>query len=81
MAPNNRILVANPIRQFDRQKFRSDGDCRERAVDGIVANFPKQPTQPVSYIELSTKPLSHVTESSSRQCYIINEKYFFESVN
>ena len=38
---------------FDRQKFRSDGDCRQRVVARIISKLPDLPLQPNSISEMA----------------------------
>ena len=46
IAPNRRIRTKKQIQPFDRQKFRSDGDCRQRVVARIMSKLPELPLQP-----------------------------------
>ena len=45
IAPNRRIRAKKQIQPFDRQKFLSDGDCRQRVVARIISNLPDLPLQ------------------------------------
>lgn len=52
-APNRRVRTKNKIRPFDRQKFRSDGDCRQRVVARVLSKLPFLPSQPKSISEMA----------------------------
>ena len=52
-APNRRIRTNNQIQPFDRQKFRPDGDCRQRVVAQIMSKFPDITLQPSSISEMA----------------------------
>ena len=43
--------VRKQIQTFDRQKFRSDGDCRQRVFARIISKLPNLPLQPNSISE------------------------------
>ena len=53
IAPNRRIRTNNQIQPFDRQKFRPDGDCRQRVVSQIMSKFPDITLQPSSISEMA----------------------------
>ena len=53
IAPNRRIRTKKQIQPFDRQKFRSDGDCRQRVVARIISKLPDLPLQPKSISEMA----------------------------
>ena len=55
IAPNRRIRTNNQIQPFDRHKFRSEGDCRQRVVARIISKLPDLPLQPNSCL-LYTSP-------------------------
>ena len=52
-APNRHVRTKNEIRPFDRQKFRSDGDCRRRVMTRILSKLPFLPPQPNSISEMA----------------------------
>ena len=43
IAPNRCIRTKNQTQPFDRQKFRSDRDCRQRVVARIISKLPDLP--------------------------------------
>ena len=45
-APNRHVRAKKQTRLFDRQKFRSDGDCRQRIVEHTLSKLPSLPSQP-----------------------------------
>ena len=55
IAPNRRIRLrtTKQIQPFDRQEFRSDGDCRQRVVARIISKLPDVPLQPSSISEMA----------------------------
>ena len=53
IAPNRRIRTNNQIQPFDRHKFRSEGDCRQRVVARIISKLPDLPLQPNSISEMA----------------------------
>ena len=54
IAPNRRIRTKKQIQPFDRQKFRSEGDCRQR-VDSKLPDLPLQPNSISEMAESFTK--------------------------
>ena len=51
-APHRHVRTKNQIRPFDRQKFRSDEECRQRVVEQILSKPPSLPSQPGSTSEM-----------------------------
>ena len=53
IAPNRGIRTKKQIQHSDRQKFRSDEDCRQRVVARIISKLPDLPLQPNSISEMA----------------------------
>ena len=68
IAPNRRIRTNKQIQPFDRQKFRSDGDCRQRVVARIISKLPDLSLQSYSISEMPS-PSPKLFLMLYRQCY------------
>ena len=53
IAPNRHVRTIKQIRPFDRQKVRSDGECRQRVFARIIFKLPDLPSQPNSISEMA----------------------------
>ena len=67
IAPNRLIRTKKQFQPFDRQKFRSGGDCRQGAVARIISKITDIPLQPNSISEMAesfTKVIFNAVEAA-----------------
>ena len=61
--PNRHVRTIKQIRPFNRQKFRSDEDCRHQVVEQILSKLSFLPSQPSSTSETAgSLPKSFLTQ-------------------
>ena len=53
LRPTDAYVQKKQIQPFDRQKFRFDGDCRQRVVARIISKLPDLPLQPNGISEMA----------------------------
>ena len=66
-APNRNVRTKKQIRPFDRQKFRSDGDCRQRVVEQILSKLPSLLSQPNSISEMAESLAKVVLDAIAKE--------------
>ena len=67
LAPNRHVRTKNQIRVFDRQKFISDGGCRQRVAEQILSKFPSLRSQPNSISEMAESLAKVVLEAEAKE--------------
>ena len=61
------MRTINQIGHLDRQKFRSDGDCRQRVVEQILSTLQSLPFQPNRISEMADSLANVVLDAVAKE--------------